>query len=71
MRFIVVTAPTLQALADELNAMIIGSGRFPCYTINADGQYETIIDMFPTHVVTNDDLLVEIVLDEEKIALTA
>ncbi len=72
MRFIVVTAPSLQELADLLNGMSLGSGRIQGYTVNTTGAYETLVDMTPIHVVTNDDLLMEIDLIEEKgITLTA
>lgn len=59
MRFVILSTPSLKMLADELNKMAIGSGRV-IYVSKVGKAYEAMIDMYPTHVVTNDDLLFDI-----------
>jgi hypothetical protein len=64
MRFIVVSASTLKELADKLNDMSLGTGRPLYFTVNKTGEYETLVDLSPVHVVTNDDLLIDVDMDE-------
>ena len=59
MRFITVSAESLEKLAQQLNEMVIGSGRV--VAILKSGKVITaLIDLAPTHVITNDDILMEI-----------
>lgn len=64
MRFVTVTASTLKELATTLNEMVLGTGRvISCF--KSGKMYEVLIDMNPTHVVTNDDLLFDIEMDDD------
>lgn len=64
MRFVVVTAPTLKELAITLNEMVLGIGRV--IALSKTGRvYEALIDMYPTHVITNDDLLFDLDNDDK------
>lgn len=63
MRFVIVTASSLKDLANTLNEMTLGTGRVVGYS-KSGKVYEALVDMYPTHVVTNDDLFFDI--DEDK-----
>lgn len=73
MRFLVLTAPSLADLASILDEMILGTGRVVGYS-KSGKTYEALIDMYPTHVITNDDLMADLDDNDNKhntIALSA
>lgn len=56
MRFVTVSAPSLELLAQELNRLSIGTGRVVAFA-KSGKSYEVIIDMYPVHVITNEELV--------------
>lgn len=58
MRFIVVSAPSMEKLAELLNTTAMGTGRV-ISVVKSGKLFQALVDTYPTHVLTNDDILVE------------